>query len=55
MYAALDGYSPKYVMCNGSTQQKINALILGAANPTTFLTKALDDTTEITAGKKCWL
>lgn len=52
MYAALDGYSPKYVMCNGSTQQKINALILGTANPTTFLTKALDDTTEITAGKK---
>lgn len=52
MYSALDGYSPKYVMCNGSTQQKINALILGTSNPTTFLTQGLSDTSEITAGKK---
>lgn len=52
MYSALDGYSPDYIMCNGATQQKINALILGVSNPTTFLTKSIDDTSEITAGKK---
>lgn len=52
MHVALDGYSPKWVMCNGKGQKAINKTILGGSTPTTFLTAQLSGQAEIVAGKR---
>lgn len=49
---ALDGYSPDYVMVSPKTQGKINAVILGGANPTTYLQASLSGEGDIRAGKR---
>lgn len=52
MHQALDGYSPKFVMCNGKGQKLINKTILGGSTPTTYLTAQLSGQSEIIAGKR---
>jgi hypothetical protein len=52
MANSLDGYSPKFIMCNGNGQRVVNKTILGGSTPTTYLQAALSGQAEIIAGKR---